>query len=120
MPTYLVRWPNGLVSIATADDMKDLSLELAKDEVCTERERVKREWDSPHGLIMELPKGFRLHFEFNDEADLEFHPFPSEAGPTMQRLFPHLYAVMKVPYKTKKAALAAAKEAMAKERQGLK
>ena len=68
MPTYLVRWPNGLVSIATADDMKDLSLELAKDEVCTE----------------------------------------------------HLYAVMKVPYKTKKAALAAAKEAMAKERQGLK
>ena len=49
MPTYLVRWPNGLVSIATADNMKDLSLELAKDEVCTERERVKREWDSPHG-----------------------------------------------------------------------
>jgi len=38
----------------------------------------------------------------------------------MQRLFPHLYAVMKVPYKTKKAALAAAKEAMTKERQGLK
>ena len=37
MPTYLVRWPNGLLSIATADDIKDLSQELAKDEVLAER-----------------------------------------------------------------------------------
>jgi hypothetical protein len=109
-----------LVSIATADDMKELSLELAKDEVCTERQVETGEWDSDHGLIMELPKGFRLHFEFTEEADVEFHPLPSEAGPTLERMFPHLYAVMKVGYKTKKAAMAAAKEAMAKERQGLK
>ena len=120
MPTYLVRWPNGLVSIATADDIKDLCLELAKDEVCKEREAVNDEWDSPHGMIIELPKGFRLHFEFDDEADLVFHPFPSEAGPTLERLFPHLAAVMKVGHRTKKVAMAAAKEAMEKERQGLK
>jgi len=58
MPTYLVRWPNGLVSIATADDMKDLSLELAKDEVCTERERVKEGVGQParadHGVAERL------------------------------------------------------------------
>ena len=67
-----------------------------------------------------MPKGFRLHFEFTDEADLEFHGFPPDAMPTIERLFPHLAAVMKVAYKTKKAAMAAAKEAMEKERQGLK
>jgi hypothetical protein len=115
MPTYLVRWPNGLLSIATADDIKELSQELAKDEVCSERE-----WDSPHGLNIELPKGFRLHFEFTDEVDLLFHELPPDAMPTIERLFPHLAAVMNVGHKTKKAAMAAAKEAMEKERQGLK
>jgi hypothetical protein len=120
MPTYLAQWPNGLLSIATADDMKDLSLELAKDEVCTEREKVKSEWDSPHGLIIELPKGFHLHFEFTDEVDLLFHELPRDAMPTIERLFPHLAQVMKVGHTTKKAARAAAKEAMVKERQGLK
>ena len=120
MPTYLVRWPNGLLSIATADDVKDLSEELAKDEVCTKKEWERREFDSPHGRIIELPKGFRLHFEFTDEVDLLFHELPSDAMPTIERLFPHLAAVMKVGHKTKKAALAAAKEAMEKERQGLK
>ena len=40
--------------------------------------------------------------------------------PTIERLFPHLTAVMKVGHKTKKAAMKAAKEAMEQERQGLK
>ena len=67
MPTYLVRWPNGTLSIAAADDIKELSHELMKDEVCTEEEM-----DSPHGMIIEMPKGFRLHFEISDEVDLQF------------------------------------------------
>ena len=116
MPTYLVRWPNGTLSIAAADDIKELSHELMKDEVCTEAEM-----DSPHGMIIEMPKGFRLHFEISDEVDLQFvQGFPQDAMPTIERLYPHLAAVMKVGYKTKKAAIAAAKEAMEKERQGLK
>ena len=64
MPTYLVRWPNGILSIATADDMKDLSLELAKDEVCTERERVKRRVGQParadHRDAERLPPALRV------------------------------------------------------------
>ena len=116
MPTYLVRWPNGTLSIAAADDIKELSHELMKDEVCTDEEM-----DSPHGMIIEMPKGFRLHFEFDDEVDLVFvHGLSLDARPTVERLFPHLAAAMKVGHKTKKAAMTAAKEAMAKERQGLK
>ena len=102
MPTYLVRWPNGLLSIATADDIKDLSLELAKDEVCTEKEWDNREWDSPHGMIIEMPKGFRVHLKFTDDVDLLVHPLSRDATPTLERLYPHLTAVMKVSYKTKK------------------
>ena len=96
-----------------------------------------------------LHKGFHLHFEFTDEVDLLFRELPRDAMPlgssmikpcglshslltcsrsvqtssfanTIERLFPHLAAVMKVGHKTKKAAMAAAKEAMQKEREGLK
>jgi hypothetical protein len=99
----------------TADDHSELSKELMKDDVCTQEE-----WDSPHGIIMEMPKGLRLHFYFDDDIDLMFFGFPPDAMPTFERLYPHLAAVMKVGYKTKKAAMAAAKDAMEKERQGLK
>jgi hypothetical protein len=103
------------LSIVTADDIKELSRAMLKDNVCSQEE-----WDSPDGMVIEMPKGFRLHFEFSDEADLLFHGFPPDAMPTLERLYPHLAAVMQVGHKTKKAAMAATKEAMAKERQGLK
>jgi hypothetical protein len=116
MKTYLCRWPNGTLSIVTAENDNELRQELMKEGVCLEND----EWDSPDGLIIEMPKGFRLHFYFNDEADLMFFGFPQDAMPTVERLYPHLAAAFKVPYKTKRAALAAAKEAVEKERQGLK
>ena len=63
MPTYLCRWPNGSLSIAVADDIKDLTQELLKDNAFE-----AGEWDSEHGLIIEMPKGFRLHFVFDDDS----------------------------------------------------
>lgn len=59
MPAFLVRWPQGWLSIVTADNIREPPQELAKDGICS-----NGEWDSPHGMIIELPKGFRLHFEF--------------------------------------------------------
>jgi hypothetical protein len=115
MPTYLCRWPNGNLSIAVADDLKDLTQELIKDDA-----EEAGEWDSADGLIIEMPKGFRLHFAFDDDATMHFAGFPKDAMPTVERLYPHLAAAMQVRYKTKRAALAAAKEAMDKECQGLK
>jgi hypothetical protein len=104
MPTYLCRWPNGTLSIAVADDIKELSHEILKDDVCSEEE-----WDTPDGMVIEMPKGCRMHFSFDDEATLHFHGFPKDALSTVERLYPHVTAAMKVPYKTKKAALRAAK-----------
>lgn len=52
--------------------------------------------------------------------DLLFHELSPDAVPTIERPLPHLAAVRKVGHKTKKAALATAKAAMEKERQGLK
>ena len=115
MKTFLVRWPNGTLSIIAVENESDAPAALLKDDVCTQEE-----WDSPDGMVIEMPPGFRLHFHFNDEADLVFHGFNADAMPTLDRLYPHLSAAMKVRYKTKKGALAAAKEAVEKERQGLK
>ena len=115
MPTYLCRWPNSNLSIAVADDIKDLIQEFMKDNAFE-----GEEWDSPHGLIIEMPKGFRLHFAFDDDGTMHFAGFPKDAMPTVERLYPHFAAAMKVGYKTEQAADAAARAAMAKERQGLK
>ena len=115
MPTYLCRWPNSNLSIAVADDIKDLIQEFMKDNAFE-----GEEWDSPHGMIIEMPKGFRLHFVFDDDGTMHFAGFPKDAMSIVERLYPHFAAAMKVGYKTEKAADAAATEARDKERQGRK
>ena len=115
MITRLVRWPNGMLSIVTAEDEKDMAHQLMKEQVCTDEEM-----DSPHGLVIDMPKGFNFHFRLNDQAEFEFQKFTEEGMPTVERLYPHLAVVYRTGYKTKKAAIAAAKEAVAKEREGLK
>ena len=115
MPAYLVRWPNGPLTIAAADDTDQLFQELLKDDVSTEEA-----WESPHGMVIEVPKGFRLHFPFSDHVELIMHSDSDDSIPTFECWYPHITAAMKVGYKTRKAAMAAAKEAVEKERQGLK
>ena len=112
MQTYLCRWPNGTLSIVTAEDKDDLNKQLLGDEVCT-----FEEMDSPDGLIIEIPRGFRIHLHLNELAEFEFYGFRRDAMPTLERLYPHLAAAMKVNCKTKKAADTAARAAAAKERE---
>ena len=38
MITRLVRWPNGMLSIVTAEDEKDMARQLMKEQVCTDEE----------------------------------------------------------------------------------
>ena len=120
MPTYLVRWPNGLLSIATADDMKDLPRSWRKMR-CARSASASRGVGQParadHRAAEGLPPALRAS---TTKLICEFRRFPSERGRRSQRLFPHLAAVMKVPTRPRRPAMAAAKEAMEKERQGLK
>jgi hypothetical protein len=80
----------------------------------------REENDSPHGLVIDLPRGFSIHLNLTDEADFEFRGFCDGSMPTFERLYPHIATVTKVGCKTKKAAMKAAKEAVAKEREGFK
>src|SRR5687767_2278579 len=111
MITKLCRWPNGTLSIVTADDQQDLFKQLMNDDVCT-----FEEVDSPHGLIIDIQRGFNIHFRLTDEGEFEFDGLREVAMPTLERLYPHFMAASKIGYKTKKAAIAAAKAAVAKER----
>ena len=110
-----VRWPNGTLSIVSAEDEQSIIKQLTKDDVGNVEEN-----DSPHGMVIDVPAGFTIHLDLTDDADFEFRGFAADSMPTFERFYPHIAAVMKVGYKTKKAVMAAAKEAVEKERQGLK
>ena len=114
MKTYVCRWPNGNLSIVAAENEQDAPKELVKEPQCTLEE------SAAEGIVIELPKGFRLHFELTDTGEFAFQGFPQDALPTLGRLYPHLAALFNTPFNTAEEADAAAAKAVALERRGLK
>jgi hypothetical protein len=111
MKTYLCRWPNGALSIVAVEDESQLATELAADAPCS-----PEEVDSPRGVVLELPRGFRAHFCLADNGAFEFTGWPQDAIPTLERLYPHLSAVGSQEFKTRKAFREAVERAVRRER----
>jgi hypothetical protein len=77
MITRLVRWPNGTLSIVSAEDEQSIIKQLTKDGV-----GIVEENDSPHGMVIDVPAGFTIHLHLTDEADFEFQGFAADSMPT--------------------------------------
>lgn len=108
MTAYLCRWPNGVLSILAGDSQEEVVEALSYSGVCSVEEAVGE--NAKPGIIMPLPKGLRIHLHLTDGGGFEFRGFPDEAIETLRTLYPHLIALTEQPFKTKKAALAAAKK----------
>lgn len=107
---YLCRFPNGVVSIVNAESEDEALTELSQDRVCTLEEL---EGGAP--IIMEMPKGFRVHVYLDDAGDFRFCGWTLDAMPTIRRLFPTLTALYEVGFKTKRAGRIAQAKAAAIE-----
>ena len=74
-----------------AEDKKDLSLELLKG-----RCRQCGGEGQPTRMVIEVPDGLHDALRVQRRSGFEFHGFPADAMPTIERLYPHIAAVMKV------------------------
>jgi hypothetical protein len=83
-----------------------------------ERTCSVEEADSPHGVIIDVPRGFCIHLFLRDDGGFDFRGFTADSAPIIERLYPQLAAAAKGDYKTKKAGWAAVKEAVKKECKG--